>query len=433
MEKLIELSRKASDKAEVYQLHYSTNNVSFENAKLHNIDSKFQSGASLRVIKNGKVGFAYTRNLQNREEFLRNALNSLQGGVEANYEFPLTGKIPELNTYAASLEKVSNTTLVNECERVSAILKSRTNGEIIANAVTNISQVRIINTAGTDISYKSTVYFIYASVVFPGSAAGIMRFIFKKAFEPMPDSLIDEIIHLYNSASKAVTPERGPMKTLFMPNSSGTLIPRILSGLNGKSVYEKISPIAGKTGQPIWSDKITVYDDPLNEKYPLARAFDDEGVACQYSPFVENGVLKSFYCDLNYASKLKTKPTGHGYKWTGDPITVRPVPGIAQLCIKPGNKSFAELVKSIDRGIILEGALGGHSGNIPNGDYSVAVCPALYVKNGEIVGQVKDAMVAGNIYQTLKNVVDIGDTVSVAGNNIIPPILCDGVSVVTKR
>lgn len=433
MEKLIELSKSVSDRAEVYWLRQNANNVSFKNAKLHDIDGRFQSGASLRIIKNGRIGFACTRNLLNREEFLRNAVSSLQGGAEADYEFPLTVKIHGLNTYNPSLEKTANTALVDECARVSELLKSKTSGEIVADAVTTISEVRIINTSGTDISYKSTAYYMVAGAIFPGSASGILRFFTSKAFEPMPDSMINEIIYLYNSASKAVTPESGPMKTLFMPNSNGVLVSRILSGLSGKSIYEKISPIAGKTGQKIWSEKITLYDDPLNDKYPLARAFDDEGVACRYLPFVEKGILKNFYYDLNYAGKLKAEPNGHGYKWGGDTITSRPMPGIAQLCIGTGNKTFAELVRIIDRGIILEGALGGHSGNIPNGDYSVAVSPALYVENGEIIGRVKDAMVAGNIYRTLKNVIDIGDTAFALGSNIVPPILCDEVSVVTKR
>jgi len=57
---------------------------------------------------------------------------------------------------------------------------------------------------------------------------------------------------------------------------------------------------------------------------------------------------------------------------------------------------------------------GAHSGNILNGDYSVGLCPGLYVENGEIMGHVKDAMVAGNIFETLKEVIDIEDTTIMA-------------------
>ena len=77
--------------------------------------------------------------------------------------------------------------------------------------------------------------------------------------------------------------------------------------------------------------------------------------------------------------------------------------------------------------------MGAHSGNIPNGDFSVGVCPAFYVENGEIIGRVKDAMVAGNVYETLKNIVAIEDTVHDCWSGRFPAILCDNVSVATKK
>jgi PmbA protein len=147
-------------------------------------------------------------------------------------------------------------------------------------------------------------------------------------------------------------------------------------------------------------------------------------------------VLKSFYYDLNYAKKSGTASTGHGYRtgpWGGDPVSLKPGPALTHLFVRPGTASLEQLVSMIDRGIIVEGALGAHSGNIPNGDYSVGVSPGLYVEKGEIVGRVKDAMVAGNIYQTLKNVVELGDTLSPTFSSAwAPPILCADVSVATK-
>jgi PmbA protein len=252
----------------------------------------------------------------------------------------------------------------------------------------------------------------------------------------MPDDTVGQIAELYDSSSKVVEPKGGKMKVMFMPNSMLTLRWRILSGASSKSVYEKTSPIADKRGDKIFHEKISVCDDPLNDKYPGARPFDDEGVACKPLAIVENGVLKSFFYDLNYASKLNAEPTGHGYRvfqLGGDPITTKPAPAVTHMNIKPGSRSFSQLVKSIDRGLVVEGALGAHSGNIPNGDYSIGVSPGLYVENGEIVGRVKEAMVAGNIYQTLKDVVEVGDTLYPSyGGAWVPAILFDNVSVATK-
>jgi PmbA protein len=434
MEKLLETAKKVCNQAEIYSIDNKQNVVSFENAKLHEIDTKFQSGVSIRIIKDGKLGFAYTRNLINREELLQNALNSLKGGVGAEYEFPFTKDLPKLNTYDASIESVSSNQMVEECGRVCDALK-KTNGEVSATAYTYFETIRAMNTKGTDVTNKSSHFGVYSSISYPGSASGISRVSAAKKFETMPDDLINETIEFYNLSSKEVSAKGGKMKVLFMPNCIYALTWRINSGTSAKSVYEKISPLTNKVGEKIFSDKITIYDDPLNDKHPGARAFDDEGVAASKLNIIEKGVLKTFYCDLNYAKKLNTKSTGHGYRtaqWETDTITLKPTPALSYMRFQTGNKSFQELIKSIDRGIIIEGALGAHSGNIPNGDLSIGANPALYVENGQILGQVKDVMVACNIYELFKNVIDVSDTLYHSYSGLMPAILFDNVSVATK-
>ena len=439
MEKLLQMTKRVCDKAEIYSEENTYTNVSFQNAQLHDIDSAFQSGLALRIIKDGKLGFAYTKNLINRDEFLQNALASLEGKVEANYEFPLTKDFPPLHTYDPSLENLSASRMVEEGTRVCDLLQSQTNGEIFLNSSSHITNIRIINSAGTDVSTKSGEYNMFGGAIYPGSASAILRSFESKTFDKMPDQMVHEIIELYNLSSKEVEPKGGKMKVMFMPNSMFTLNWRILTGTSSKSIYEKISPIAHKMGEKIFDEKITIYDDSLNDEYPNARSFDDEGIACQPLTLIENGGLKSFYYDLDYGTKLNAKSTGHGYRTVTsfgayEAITQQPSPALTHLRIKPGNKSFSQLLKAIDRGVIVEGSMGSHSGNIPNGDYSVGVNPGLYVENGEIIGRVKDAMVAGNVYETLMHVIDVGDTLYPSFMGAwVPAILCDNVSVATKN
>ncbi|MGB8656512.1 MAG: TldD/PmbA family protein [Candidatus Zixiibacteriota bacterium] len=439
MEKLLQMAKKLCDKVEVYSQESTYNSVSFENAQLHDIDGTLQSGVALRIIKDGKLGFAYTRNLIDREEILENALASLEGKVEASYDFPLTTELRQLDTFDPSLQSVSSKQMVDECTRVCDLLKSRTDGEILFGASAQLTETRIINSEGTDVSIMGGEYGASGGVIFPGSGSAIWRVFQNKSFERMPDTMVNEMIELYKTSSRVVEPKGGRMKVLFMPNSMLTLSWRILSGTSSKNVYERVSPVAGKVGERIFGENVTIYDDPLDDRRPGARSFDDEGVACKPLTIVEKGVLKSFYYDLDYASKLKAKSTGHGYRTiisfgATDPVTQKPGPVLTHMRIQPGNKSFSQLVKAIDRGMIIDGALGPHSGNIPNGDYSVGVNPGLYVENGEIVGRVKDAMVAGNVYETLKDVIEVGDALHPsAWGAWVPAILCDNVSVATKN
>jgi PmbA protein len=435
MQQLLEMARKVCDQAEIFALDYIRDLVSFENARLHDIDATMQSGLSLRIIKDGRLGFAYTRNLLDRGEFLQNALESVKGGVDADYEFPLTTDVTQLNTYDASIEAIHSTTMVEECARVCDRLTADTHGEIVAEAHSFSGTLHLLNSAGTNLSIRFSRTGVHGHAVFPGSGNGIGRTHVSKAFDPMPDALLDEIIFLFAASSREAVPKTGRMKVLFTPRSMYALTWRIKGGLNGKCVYDKVSPVAGKLGDPIFDPKLTLISDPLNDAHPDARAFDDEGTPCSTFPLVKDGVLQGFYYDLNYAKKMKAAATGHGFKaqlWGGDVFALTPGPALTHLTITPGDASFADLVKSMDRGLIVEGALGAHSGNIPNGDFSIGADPALYVENGEIVGRAKDVMVAGNIYDTLNHVAAIEDTLHLGAGGWFPAVLCDNVSVSAK-
>ena len=132
---------------------------------------------------------------------------------------------------------------------------------------------------------------------------------------------------------------------------------------------------------------------------------------------------------------MGVQSTGHGYKgamWGGETVSIKPSPSLDHLYIRPGEKSFRELLRLMDKGILIAGVMGAHSGNILNGDYSIGLSPGLYVEKGEILGHVKDAMVAGNIFDTMNHIIEIEDTLHPASGGMFPAILFDGVSVATK-
>jgi PmbA protein len=434
MEQLLEMAQKACDQAEIFTLRCTTNTVSFENAQPQDLETSIQSGLSLRIIKDGRLGFAYTRNLTDRAQLLQNALESLKGGVPADYAFPLTTEAPRI-AYDPSVESLDNAALMEEAGRVCGLLASSTDGEIMATACSRFGTLRLLNSAGTDLRSSFSKTSVFAAIIYPGSGTGIGRVHAGKRFSQMPAALLDEMLLLYSLSSQEAAPSGGKMKVLFMPGSMHALTWRLQSALSAKNVFEKVSPLTGRTGERILDAKITLLSDPLDDADPDARAFDDEGTPCRTLSLVENGVLQRFYSDLNYARKLNLSPTGHGFKsqqWGGDIYSLLPVPTLSHLRIAPGDLPLTEMIKSMDKGLIVEGALGAHSGNIPNGDYSIGGDPALYVEKGEIVGRAKDVMVAGNIYDALNKVIALEDTLHRGGDGWVPAVLCDGVNVSVK-
>jgi PmbA protein len=434
--KLLAQARQISDKSEIYTSESITNIVSFENGKLKNIKTNIQQGCSLRIIKNNILGFSYTKHLNRRKALLENCRASLKGKVGASFDFPQTKKQKKLRTYSTSLERLSNRTLVDECQRISDLVRSKVTGQFNITAATSIEKLRIMNSAGADIKMRNSEYMIALAIVYPNSYAAVRRIFRTRGFKKPPDRDLMMLVDLYNRSAKVVSVPGQKMKVLFMPESMHTLTWRLQSGTSGAAVYEKQSPISSKIGKKIFSEKLTVYNDPLDDSLPGARAVDDEAQTCTYFPIIEKGILVNFYNDLFYAEKNKVKPTGHGFKgarWSGETIALKPMPALRHLHIKPGKLSLSDLIKNMDEGIIISGALGAHSGNIVNGDYSIGLSPGLFVKNGDIIGRAIDVMVAGNIYETMQKVIAIENREYPTLNGIFPSVLFDDVIVAAPK
>lgn len=429
MEQLLEMAMKVSDQVEIYSVDSRGDSVSFENARLKDIDSSLQSGIGLRIIKNNTLGFAYTRNM-NTDELIRSALDSMKGGVEGLFALPLTKGPPSLDTYDHSIENFTNSLMVEECTRICELVSHRTTGQINIAAHRSVSNRRIINSSGTDLSLKSSAYILSAQILYPYTTASLHRPLESKTFQKAPDAHLDYLVDMYNRSEREVVPDERRMKVLFLPETVFVLMWRLQSATSGLSLYQNISPLAGKIGEMIFDERLSVYNDPLNDSLPGARSFDDEGTLCRRFPIVEKGMLKHFYYDLYFAQKLKTSPTGHGFKGS---VALKPLPSLNHLTISPGDTSFSNILRSIDHGIIIAGALGAHSGNIPNGDFSIGISPALYIDRGEIVGHVKDVMVAGNIYDVLKKIAAVEDTLYPSHGGTFPSMLFDNVSVTIKK
>jgi len=435
MEELIKKAKAQSDQAEVYSLEQQQNDVEFENGILKDIKSTMQGGITLRVIENKKLGFAYTRNIKDQETLIQNAKRSLTGGVDVYYDFPFTKKVSSLDSYDPAIDRTTSTIIVDECSRIHDQLKSRTQGQVNIDAGTAVTRIHIMNSAGTDLSTRSSHYYISVAIVYPGSATGIRRSLEFKSFKEVESSFLDNLVELYNKSEKEVDKARGRMMILFMPEAMYTLMWRLQSATSGESLYHKQSPLADSLESKIFDEKLSIVNNPLEDAHPGARAFDDEGVASREMVIIDKGSLQNYYYDLYYAAKLQTEPTGNGYKssrWSSDTLSTKPVPALKHIMIRPGTTEFWQLIEKIDRGIVVCGALGAHSGNIPNGDFSIGPSPGLYVEKGEVIGRIKDAMIAGNIYSVMKRVVDIENKIHPAYTGYYPAILFDEMNVATK-
>ena len=196
----------------------------------------------------------------------------------------------------------------------------------------------------------------------------------------------------------------------------------VQAALNGKRVLEKASPWAERLGTPVMAPAFTLFQDP--EAGPFSCPFDDEGTPTGSVVFIQDGILQQFYCDRTVSRQMGKGLTGNGFR---PGLGSYPTPGLFNLLIQPGNNSLSDLITRLGDGLIVDQMLGG--GGSISGDFSINVDLGYQVKNGRVLGRVKDTMVAGNVYTALKQLVALGNDADWNGSCYTPSLIVEGLSV----
>lgn len=175
-----------------------------------------------------------------------------------------------------------------------------------------------------------------------------------------------------------------------------SLLSAFSSAFSAKNALLGMSRLAGKEGQKIAADIVTITDDPMREGCPVQTNFDDEGVATYKKTVVENGVLKTMLYDLTTAIKTGKETTGNGRRGGN----IAPY----NFGISAGSETLDELFAKAGDGIYVTGVKGLHAGaNAITGDFSVE-SEGFIIKDGKKAGPVKSFTIAGNFFNMLMEI-----------------------------
>ena len=163
--------------------------------------------------------------------------------------------------------------------------------------------------------------------------------------------------------------------------------------------------LAGKEGEKIAADCVTLTDDPTTDFGFGSRAFDAEGVAGRRTVVVENGTLKTLLYNLETAHKAGVESTGNASKggYTS-PIGI----SVSNFTLTPGEKTLEQLAGKMGEGLIITEVSGLHAGaNAVTGDFSL-MAKGYLVEGGKQGRAVNGVTVSGNFYELLKNIEEPG-------------------------
>ncbi len=229
---------------------------------------------------------------------------------------------------------------------------------------------------------------------------------------PDPDLLGQEASARAEGRVGAKKIASGAYPVLVEARAGRTLVNHLLAATFARSLQQKRSFLDGKLGQALFSDRLTLEDDPLIAHGLGSRRFDGEGLSAKRFKLIENGVLKAYYVDWYYGSKLGLEPT------TGRP---------SNLVIAPGSKSLAELERSLDKGIVVTSFIGGNS-NSTTGDFSFGLV-GHWIEKGVRKHPVSELNLSGNHSDFWKKLAALGNDPWLSSSLRTPSMLFDGAAV----
>lgn len=424
IERALELAMETARGAEISHRASRESSAEYEDDKLKRVYASQTTEYRVRVIVEDRLGSSSATSADQLEAAVARAIELAESGSEAKFDFPGPGTAPKVKTYDAKVEQILREELVAAGAEMRDRIKAY-HPEIKVTAETgwSASEGRLLNSRGLDIISRSSDHVTYVSGMLVRGTdmlfAGQLRQWRKR--EEAAAGLADATIELFRQGERIAAVASKEMPVVFTPRGIQVLLLPLTLGVNGKNVLKGDSPLARRLGERIAASGFSLSDDATVDYAPRSAPYDDEGVPRRRNAIIEEGVLAGFLYDLETAAKAGMVSTGNG-----------PGCGPSNLLVAPGGTSFSEMVKSMQEGIVVEDVLGLGQSNAINGDFSVNIALGYKVERGEIVGRVKDTMVAGNVYDALPRIEAIGSEPEWYASTCSPAVKVAGLSVVAK-
>jgi PmbA protein len=433
--------KKGADEAEAFTYQGLTTTVVIERGQITRSIRIIDRGLGIRTIIKKAIGFSYTNVLGSKaaiEEAILKALSSAKASKPDEDWRGLPAKKSSKtvkNIYDSKIVELHSEDLVDAAslmlgaaekvdKRVFPI-EGGLGASYLSRAIANSNEVAAFD-HGTIIECSLATIGQEAGEVTPVC----FEFNVERRYAIDPEWVGKEAARLAVSALKAKKIETKNTNVIFSQFALQELLYfTLINAVKADYVQRNQSAFKGKIGEKVASENVTIYDDGLLEGGIRTWEFDGEGVPQQKTLVIERGVLRNFLYD-NYTAKKEDKESTGNATRAGYLST--PNVEATNFRLMPGRKSPEELIGGVDDGLLVYSLQGAHSSNPASGEFSVVATPAWKIENGKIAYATKGTMLAGNIFQLLKNVSELANNERKIGQLVAPWVLVEDVRVIGK-
>ena len=399
--------KKGADQVEVSIDQGSEFSVDIRNGDIEKLQEAGSKRLSLKVIKEQKVATASSSDFT--EETLHHLVDSAVERAQLGSADSFAG-LPEkeeikidtgtLNIFDQKILDLTPDQKISMAKKVESIcLKDERIANSYGSSFSNFAGDKFLaNSNGFSSSYKRT----YASLgvyLQAGEGDNLVEdgwYERGRTFNKLanPETIAKTAVHRVTRLIGAKKIETQNVPIVLEPQMAEGFLGLLYSCISGNAIYRKQSFLVDKIGENVGSDNLSILDDGTMPGTLGSKPFDSEGVPVRKTVVIEKGVLKSYLMNTYAARKLKMKSNGNAS-------------GANNFYLKAGAHSPEEIIKSVDKGLLLTGTM-GQGFNPVNGDISKGAI-GLWIENGEISYPVAEITISGNLQELLKNLEMVGN------------------------
>lgn len=422
--------------AEAFLLHEKELSIEVNNSQVETLKQAEEIGLGVRVINEGRLGFAYTSDLSSEAVLavVNDAINISQYTTPDENNLLPAGKFsyPSMHfLYDESFNKITVEDKINLACQIEQIAKQYDRRiSVIERAGYEDTEFcsLVMNTNGLDAyaqgNFGGTYIFLVAEE--NGEAQNGFSMMIKRRFGELNPLLVGE-----EAAQRAV-------RSLNAKNISSAQLPCIMEPyimtkfmsliaamIDAEAVQKGKSLFADKEGELVASSVFNLVDDGTYPDGIASFPFDGEGVASKCNSVIKNGVLQGFLYDTYTAQKSGKKSTGNAGRGSFRSL---PSVGTTNFILNPGEQNPDKLISAIEKGFYITEVMGMHTANPVSGDFSVGAA-GIMIEKGQLTYPVRGVTIAGNLIDFLQDIEAVGNDLRFFGGKGAPTVRLKALSI----
>jgi PmbA protein len=413
LEQLVERA-EAGEGLEAFGVDGTTTEVRADKGEVESLSSARSRGVGVRVIRDGRLGYAYTADLD------RAALDAVLEEARANAGVTTPEDANRLPDPAAAddvpglhdpaFAEVSVDDKVDLAVRLDTATRAHEQVTSVDIAVYGDSDrvAAIASSAGLRGAYRRCDAWLLVEAIASSDGTSTSAYAVDAARLPGGLDVEQTAAEAAERASRLLggrPPSTGRLPVLLDPMATASLLGVLSGPLTAEAVQKGRSLFADKVGESLAGDHVTLVDDGRLPEGLATSPWDGEGVPSGRTVLLEAGVLRRFLHNTYTAAKDGVASTGNASR-----AGYASPPGVSSsnLFLEPGPHTREELLAQAGVGFYCQQILGVHSGVNPiSGDFSVGAS-GLMVRDGALAEPVREATIAGTIPDILAGLVAVG-------------------------